>query len=133
MIRSHRVQTQEELARLLETAGIVATQVTLSRDIRQLGLLKSPNGYTEPSTATPPAGPDVAAVARESLLDVRIAQNLLVLHTPPAMANPLASALDHAEWAEVTGTIAGDDTVLVVAPDAQTAERLRTKLLEFLR
>jgi transcriptional regulator of arginine metabolism len=133
MIRAHRVQTQDELARLLETAGIVATQVTLSRDIRELGLVKSPHGYAEPSTAMPPAGPDFAAIARESLLDVRIAQNLLVLRTPPAMANPLASALDHAEWAEVTGTIAGDDTVLVVAPDAQTAERLRTKFLEFLR
>ena len=132
MIRAHRVQTQEELASLLETAGIAATQVTLSRDIRELGLVKSPHGYAEPS-ATPPAGPDFTAVARESVLDVRIAQNLLVLRTPPAMANPLASALDHADWPEVTGTIAGDDTVLVVAPDASTAERLRTKLLQLLR
>ena len=53
--------------------------------------------------------------------------------TPPAMANPLASALDHADWPEVTGTIAGDDTVLVVAPDAKTAQELQVKLAEFLR
>ena len=80
-----------------------------------------------------PTGPGFASVAREFLLDIRVAQNLLVLRTPPATANALASALDQADWPEVTGTIAGDDTVLVIAPDSQTAEALHVKLLEFLR
>jgi transcriptional regulator of arginine metabolism len=67
------------------------------------------------------------------LLDVRLAQNLLVLKTPPANANALAAALDRADWPEVTGTIAGDDTVLVVAPDKKTAESLRDRFLKLLR
>ena len=133
LIHSQQIHTQEELAKLLQSAGISATQVTLSRDIRELGIVKTGRGYAEAASAATPAGPDFATIARESLLDVRVAQNLLVLRTPPAMANPLASALDHAEWPEVAGTIAGDDTVLVVAPDAGTAERLSAKLLELAR
>jgi len=133
LVRSRRIHTQEELAKLLQSVAINATQVTLSRDIRDLGLVKTQHGYTQSVEIAGPAGPDFATVARDSLLDVRIAQNLLVLRTPPALANALASALDHADWPEVTGTIAGDDTVLVVAPDAQTAEALRSKLAGFLR
>ena len=65
--------------------------------------------------------------------DARLAQNLLVLKTPPANANALAAALDRADWPEVTGTIAGDDTVLVVAPDHKIAQKLLTRFREFLR
>ena len=133
LIRSGQIHTQEELAKDLQNTGVSATQVTLSRDIRELALVKTARGYAEAAPAAAPAGPDFATIARESLLDVRVAQNLLVLRTPPAMANPLASALDHAEWPEVAGTIAGDDTVLVVAPDAGTAERLGAKLLDLAR
>jgi transcriptional regulator of arginine metabolism len=61
-----------------------------------------------------------------------VAQNLLVLKTPAGSANALAEALDNAEWEEVIGTIAGDNTVLVIAPDAPTARTLRGKLLKFL-
>ena len=132
LIRSRRLRTQEELSRALRSLGVSATQVTLSRDIRELGLVKTAHGYAQSVEAAPPSGPEFATMARESLLDVRVAQNLLVLRTPPAMANPLASALDRADWPEVTGTIAGDDTVLVVAPDAKTAEALRAKLVRFL-
>lgn len=132
LIRARQLHTQGELAKELRRAGIAATQVTLSRDIRELGLVKTSHGYAQ--TAAPaPSGPDAASVAREFLQDVRIAQNLLVLRTPPAHANVLASALDRAEWPEVVGTVAGDDTVLVVAPDAKTAEAVRVKLLGFLK
>jgi len=133
LIRDHAVHTQDELAGLLRNLGTETTQVTLSRDIRELGLVKTINGYAEPGDAAAPPGPSLATVARESLLDVRIAQNLLVLRTPPALANALASALDREEWPEVTGTIAGDDTVLVVAPDGPTAEVVRGKLTGLLR
>jgi transcriptional regulator of arginine metabolism len=135
LIRSRRVHTQEELARALRALKIPATQVTLSRDIRELGLVKTPEGYAPGGADAPPgpSGPDVAAVAREFLLDVRAAQNLLVLRTPPAHANSLAAALDRADWPEIAGTIAGDDTVLVVAPDVKTAEALRARFQKFLR
>jgi transcriptional regulator of arginine metabolism len=132
LIRARQLHTQEELAQELRGLGIAATQVTLSRDIRELGLLKTPQGYA-PRAEAAPAGPAVASIAREYLLDVRVAQNLLVLRTPPATANVLASALDREDWPEVTGTIAGDDTVLVIAPDSPTAQALHAKLLEFLR
>ena len=137
LIRSHSLHTQDEVARALRTLKIPATQVTLSRDIRELGLVKTPSGYAEGGTDTAAGSseprPDVAAIAREVLRDIRQAHNLLVLKTPPANANALAAALDHADWPEVTGTIAGDDTVLVVAPDVKTADALRARLLKFLK
>jgi transcriptional regulator of arginine metabolism len=128
LIRNKRILTQEDLARELKSShGIDTTQVTLSRDIRDLGLLKTPEGYRQVDAA-PPA-PDVESIAAELLQDVRVAQNLIVLRTSPGNANALAVALDKADWPEIVGTIAGDDTVLIVAPDAGTADRLRRKLL----
>jgi transcriptional regulator of arginine metabolism len=135
LIRARSLHTQDELARALGALKIPATQVTLSRDIRELGLVKTIAGYTPGGvdTTVTSVGPDVAVLAREVLRDVRQAQNLLVLRTPPANANALAAALDHADWPEVTGTIAGDDTVLVVAPDVKTADALRARFLKFLK
>jgi len=132
LIRHRAVHTQQDLAEALRALKIAATQVTLSRDIHELGLVKTPAGYAQVSGEPAAARPDVEALARELLLEIRCAQNLLVLRTPPANANALAAALDRAEWPEVTGTIAGDDTVLVVAPDKKTAESLRARFLELL-
>ena len=130
VIRNRTVRTQHDLSQALRSAGIEAAQGTLSRDIRELGLVKTPQGYEIPGTgAIAPHGPDLATVAREFLLDVRVAQQVLVLRTPPAHASSLAEALDQAEWPEVVGTIAGDNTILVVARDARTAAALRKKLL----
>jgi len=133
LIRSRNILTQEDLARELKADfGIQTTQVTLSRDIRELGLVKTPDGYQQLSSATPAAGPELATVAADFLQDARIAQNLIVLKTSPGNANALAVALDNAEWPEVVGTIAGDDTILVVAPDALTAAKLRDRLLGYV-
>ena len=132
LIRQRSLHTQEDLAAALRGLKIPATQVTLSRDIHELGLVKTPAGYAQVSAESAP-GADVETLARELLLDIRAAQNLLVLRTPPANANALAAALDRAEWPEVVGTIAGDDTVLVVAPDAKTAAGLRERFLKLLR
>jgi transcriptional regulator of arginine metabolism len=133
LIRARQIHTQDELATELRHVGVPATQVTLSRDIRELGLVKTGAGYVEPTDAAPLARTDVASAVRDTVLDIRVAQNLLVLRTPPAHANLVASALDQAEWPEVTGTVAGDDTVLVVTPDAKTAQGLRTRFLTFLK
>jgi transcriptional regulator of arginine metabolism len=132
LIRVRQIHTQDELATELRHVGVPATQVTLSRDIRELGLVKTGAGYIEPGDA-PVVRTDVASAVRDTVLDIRVAQNLLVLRTPPAHANLVASALDQAEWPEVTGTVAGDDTVLVVTPDAKTAQGLRTRFLTFLK
>ena len=132
LIAARRVNTQEELAQQLGAIGILTTQVTLSRDIRELGLVKTPQGYSQ-TPSTVPQRPDVASVAREFLIEVRVAQNLLVLRTPPATANVLASALDHSDWQEITGTLAGDDTVLVIAPSNAAAQLLEIKLSKYLK
>jgi transcriptional regulator of arginine metabolism len=131
LIRSKSLHTQDELARALRTIGIPATQVTLSRDIRDLGLLKTAAGYA-PAGETSANGPDVETIVREFVLDIRVAQNLLVLRTPPGHANSVGVELDKANWPEIAGTIAGDDTVLVIAPDTKTAAALREKFLRFL-
>lgn len=130
LIEQKRVSTQEQLARELEGLGIPATQVTLSRDIRELGLVKTPSGYRRGGTQA--GGPDLNTVAGEFLRDIRVAQHIVVLKTSPGNANSLAVALDAAGWEEVVGTLAGDDTILVVAPDNPTALAIRDRLFRFL-
>jgi transcriptional regulator of arginine metabolism len=131
LIRAKRIFTQEKLAEELSSVGIPATQVTLSRDMRELGLVKTHEGYrqVEPAANT---GPGIATMAAEFLLDAKSAQNLLVLKTSPGHASSLAIALDQEDWPEVVGTIAGDDTVLVIAPDQDTALSLKKRLMGFL-
>lgn len=128
LIRAKKVHTQEELARELQAAGIAATQVTLSRDIRDLRLVKTREGYSE--MLPEESGPSFAVLAAEFLHDVRIAQNLVVARTSPGHANSVAVALDSEEWPEVVGTIAGDDTLLVIAPDQETAEKVRVRFMQ---
>lgn len=130
LIRSKHVLTQDELAEELRKQGISATQVTLSRDIRDLRLVKTREGYQE--MAEEERGPAFPVLAAEFVLDVRIAQNLVVLRTAPGHANSVAVALDQDEWPEVVGTIAGDDTILVIAPDSSTAEVVQEKLMTIL-
>jgi transcriptional regulator of arginine metabolism len=102
----------------------------LSRDIRELGLVKTADGYrTMPSERT---GPQLADVIDEYMQDVKVAQNIVVIRTSPGNANTLAVALDKEAMEEVVGTVAGDDTVFVVAPDGDAAVRLRGKLLEMI-
>ena len=124
-IRKQRILTQDELARSLREQGIEATQVTLSRDIRDLGLVKTAAGY---QLLKAPLVQSKGSL----LLDARVAQNLLVLKTPAAHAGQMARAIDEQAWAEVVGTVAGDDTVLVVTADAKQAERVRKKVLAFV-
>jgi transcriptional regulator of arginine metabolism len=130
LIRSREIRTQDELAQQLKALGIVATQVTLSRDLRDLRLVKTPVGYQE--MAPDEVVPQLESLARDFLRDVRAAQNLLVLKTDPGHASPIAVALDNQGWDDVVGTVAGDDTVLVVAPDSATSETVRQRLLEIL-
>jgi transcriptional regulator of arginine metabolism len=130
LIRSTRVLTQDDLAEELRKQGISATQVTLSRDIRDLRLVKTREGYQE--MAEEERGPAFPLLAAEFVLDVRCAQNLVVLKTAPGHANSVAVALDQEGWPEVVGTIAGDDTILVIAPDSATAEVVQEKLMTIL-
>jgi transcriptional regulator of arginine metabolism len=130
LVRGKRISTQEELAHELAKLGIAATQVTLSRDIRDLRLVKTRDGYQE--MAPEETGPEFSSLAAEFLKDVLRAQNLIILKTSPGHANSVAVALDNEEWPQVIGTIAGDDTILVITPDTPTAETIQEKLLGLL-
>ncbi len=121
LIAARPVRSQEELAMLLEQQGYEVTQATISRDIKELGLLKVPlkNGtsqqfkYVEPS-AGPVFSSRLHRVVAELVSTVRGSVNMIVLRTPPGSAMMLASAIDAAEWDEVLGTVAGDDTVFTI-------------------
>ncbi len=122
---------QQELVKILSRRGYPVTQATLSRDINELGLVRTPEGYTLPNgdAAAEPA-PTVSRIVREFVREVRRAQNLLVIKTTSGSAQPVALAIDAEGWDEVVGTVAGDDTVLIITPDNKTAKKLQTRLEE---
>ena len=131
IIRRMTIHTQEELAVELLAEGIHATQVTLSRDIKELGIAKTAEGY-QAATAASPKAPGFATVAPEFITDIRVARNLLVMKTSPGNANSVAVAFDREAWPGVVGTIAGDDTILVIAPDDAGAAALAKRIREFV-
>jgi transcriptional regulator of arginine metabolism len=126
IVRAARIHTQDQLAEALHKIGIETTQVTLSRDIRELGLVKTAQGYQELDRAQP--APDARDVVSEFVYEVRVAQNLVVLKTSPGAASPVAVALDASDWPEIVGTIAGDDTVLVITPDEKAAREFQGRI-----
>jgi transcriptional regulator of arginine metabolism len=130
LIRGRSIGTQDELARALKSVGIETTQVTLSRDIRELGLVKTSSGYREIEREEPLQ--QFAMLAGEFLRDARIAQNQVVLRTAPGHASSVAVALDDEEWPEIVGTIAGDDTILIICSDIATARSVHQKLIGIL-
>lgn len=127
------VTNQDELRRKLAARGIHVTQATLSRDIRELKLLKGPAGYELPTDGTEEEDPPgIGTVLQDFGLEVRQAQNLLIVLTTVGGAQPVAASLDYEEWPEVVGTLAGDNTVLVICPDARRAEALKTRIESFI-
>lgn len=130
------VTNQDDLRRKLAAKGISATQATLSRDIREMRLSKGPNGYALPgASATESTLDDLPAIAEMLTsfgLEVRQAQNLLVLLTGRGAAQPVAAGIDDEEWPEILGTIAGDNTVLIICTDAATAGAVRQRLEGYL-
>jgi transcriptional regulator of arginine metabolism len=126
--------SQEDLQRVMRRRGFRVGQATLSRDIRDLNLSKTHQGYSLPhgENGAGVALPPVSRLVREFVLDVRLAQNLLVVKTIVGSAQPVAAALDEADWSEVVGTIAGDDTILIVCPDKEDARKLANRIEEML-
>jgi len=128
------IASQEELQKLLHRRGLDAGQATLSRDVRELGLVKSSGGYSLPGreTAAETDLPSVSRLVREFVTSVRAAENLLVTKTSIGSAQPVAAALDEEAWPEAIGTIAGDDTILIVCQDKRAAGRLAGRIQEML-
>lgn len=130
LVSAQRIANQEELRRKLSQMNLRVTQATLSRDLQELKLLKTPEGYKVPAEVAEEsvALPPLSRALREFLLDIRPAENLLVLKTPPSGAQPLAAAVDASKFPEIAGTIAGDDTVLIITPSRKTRESLQKKI-----
>ena len=126
------IASQDELRRRLVRRGCDVTQATLSRDIHELRLYKCPNGYEAPNgnghIEEEEEQPAVGEVLSSFGVAVRQAQNQLVLRTTSGGAQPVALAIDHEEWHDVLGTLAGDDTVLIICPDPRRASHMREKL-----
>lgn len=127
LIAARPVRSQDELAMLLELQGYDVTQATISRDIKELGLMKvalkgGAGGqfkYVEPSVG-PAFSSRLHRIVAELVIAVRGSLNQIVLRTPPGGAMMLASAIDSAGWSEVIGTLGGDDTVLVICEKPET-------------
>ncbi|HET9995045.1 MAG TPA: hypothetical protein VFQ18_06540 [Candidatus Acidoferrum sp.] len=135
LVTGQPIANQEELRRRLAAQKLRVTQATLSRDLQELRLVKTPAGYRSgaglPAESTPL--PPLARALGEFLLDIRPAENLLVLKTPPSGAQPLAAAVDGAKFPEIAGTIAGDDTVLIITPNKKSRESLQKKIEALLK
>lgn len=136
VLAAEPVASQDELRRQLIHLGLRVTQATLSRDLRELRLVKTTEGYKplpEGGTEERLAAPRLARALKSFLLDVRPAQNMLVLKTPPGGAQPLAAAVDAERWQEVAGTLAGDDTVLIITPSLKTRTTVQKRIEEMLQ
>lgn len=127
LVATRPVRSQEELAALLEGQGFETTQATISRDVKELGLvkvpLKSSSGDGQFKYVLPGATVNFASrlhrVVNELVTQIQGSVNLIVLHSPPGSAMMVSAAIDEAAWPEVIGTIGGDDTVLVVVRSPQ--------------
>lgn len=132
VISTREVSSQEELRRLLFRRGHRVTQATLSRDIHDLGLVKTAEGYKVPPGEEAGAHlPSIERLIQEFVYDVKTAQNLVVVKTSPGSAQPVSAAIDAEEWDEVVGTIGGDDTILAIAPSASLAGKLAQRIREY--
>jgi transcriptional regulator of arginine metabolism len=135
VLAAEPVANQDELRRQLIHLGLRVTQATLSRDLRELRLVKTAEGYKALSDAAVEESPAVSRLTRavkSFLLDIRPAQNMLVLKTPPGGAQPLAAAVDSERWREVAGTLAGDDTVLIITPSLKARAAVQKRVEEML-
>jgi transcriptional regulator of arginine metabolism len=133
------ITSQEQLRERLLARGIEVTQATLSRDVRDLGLVKAAadGAYKRPAAGAAGAGPDTLAVLRRSvagsLRKFDRVQQLVVLRTESAQAHPLAEAIDRAQVAEVVGTIGGENTILVICRGEAEAQAFTRKLEEWVK
>jgi transcriptional regulator of arginine metabolism len=139
IVTRRRVGTQFELLAALERAGCRVTQATVSRDIRALGLEKTHDALGRPRYALPEGGPrtdpraSLAAILGQFGRRATAAQNVVVLHSELGSAPAIARALDRLEHPNVVGTLAGDDTCLVIARDEADARRLAAELGQSIR
>ena len=128
LVRARTLRTQDELAVALAESGVEASQVTLSRDLREMGVIKTPDGYREPGAPVPAPEETLQRILRDFVRSVVPAGNLVVVRTNPGGASAVALALDRSGNDDIVGTVAGDDTIFVATPSARSAGRLAREL-----
>ena len=136
LISAHEIETQEQLLEELKAEGFQTTQATISRDIKQLRIIKElgPSGTYRYSVSTRPAEHTFSAkldmIFRQCVTSAEHAQNMIVIKTMPGLANGAAAAIDKLNIPEMLGTLAGDDTCFVVLKDTQSAASLCAEIRE---
>ncbi|MBU5594809.1 transcriptional regulator ArgR [Amphibacillus sp. MSJ-3] len=136
-ITSHDVETQEELVDILRSEGYNVTQATISRDIKELHLIKVPmeDGrykYSLPADRRFNPLEKLKRLMQDAFISLDKATHFLVLKTLPGNANALGALIDHLEWDGILGTICGDDTILIICKDETVTEKIEKKFLEML-
>lgn len=137
IISQEPIGTQEELAAVLQREGIHVTQATVSRDIKELRLIKAARGggyaYSLPRGQTPiQDNTRLKRIFRDAVLKITGSENIIVIHTLPGNANSVCSLLDGAEWDEYLGAVAGDDTILVVAKSKEHLDSMMGRMRDML-
>jgi transcriptional regulator of arginine metabolism len=135
LVDQRQIRTQQELASALRERGFRTTQATISRDVAELGLIKASREGTN-AYALPPRLVEAETSGEDRLrkligdlpIEIREAGLLLIIKTLPGSAHPIAAALDRARWAEVAGSIAGDDTVFIACPDRASLQRVKRRI-----
>lgn len=132
---SHAIGSQEELRRLLARRGISVTQATLSRDLRELGLLRVPTDdgarYVLPETLTDETKPSLEALLPQLFASIVGVSELAVLHTVASGAQPISEAIDAENWPEVLGTVAGENTILIICRSSPARQAVVARLTQF--
>ena len=133
LIGSHQVASQEDLRTLLSARGLNVTQATLSRDLRDLGVVRAPGEdgarYMLPEMMADEAKPSLEGLLPQLFSRIDGVGELLVLHTLPSGAQPIAEALDAQGWPEAIGTLAGENTVLIICRSLAAREALTARIL----
>ena len=132
LISEREIGSQDELRRLLFRRGHRVTQATLSRDIHELGLVKTAEGYKLPQGEESELSlPSIERLIQTFVYDVKTAMNQVVVRTSAGSAQPVSAAIDAEEWEEVVGTIGGDDTILAITPNTRAAAQLAQRLRKY--
>ena len=134
LVGSRQISSQQELKRLLASDGVIVTQATLSRDLRDIGVVRAPgdNGsrYLLPEMVADEAKPSLEILLPQLFSRIDGVSELIVLHTLPSGAQPIAEAIDAQGWPEVMGTLAGENTILIVCRSATARLSLTERLLD---
>lgn len=138
LIEKNNIETQEELAEKLKEVGMDVTQATISRDIKELRLIKVMDGddrykYAPVSHTEGTITNRLLTIFTESFISCDYANNIVVVKTLPGMAQASASAVDSLKWSDIVGTIAGDDTIMIVCRAEKIAEELVNKLNRMIK